>query len=302
MINTRISLFLVFLCLSLFTDHAFAQSRRRMVYDSSIVGDRITPSVSSVMMPKTYSEVLLSNTLSTANTYFKSDRSKINLTERDTYLINTLQVTHGISASGRLNVGLDISYRMARSDANRTSSPTKVFGNDGTGLRNYARGFTSLGVRARYALTEKRNFVIQHTFYLPFQKATNDTQFLGDVRYALNTQFLYNQLIGRKVFLFAQGDIFIQFKTDHTPSYYNAPLNVYGTYLLTRNFFPFVQIGMSNTFNKDVKLSGQSYTYGVGLQYQFTTMFTINAFYNDVFAGKTYSDWRNFSFGVRAVL
>ena len=75
------------------------------------------------MMPQTYTEVLLSNALSTANTYFKSDRSKINLTERDTYLINTLQITHGVSSSGRFNVEI----RMTKSRrAGKEPRPRKV--------------------------------------------------------------------------------------------------------------------------------------------------------------------------------
>ena len=288
---------LAFLC-SL--EGGLAQSRRKTVYDSTLVGDRITPAVSSVMMPKTYTEILLSNALTSSNDYFLSNRSNLALNERNTYLINTLQITHGISASGRFNIGLDISYRTARSDADRKSSPLKVFGNDGESLQRYARGFTSLGLRARYAVTSKRNFVIQQTFYIPFQESTPDTRFLGDLRYALNTQFLYNQLIGRKVFLFTQADIFIQFKTDDTAAYYSVPFNIYGSYLLTKSLFPFVQIGMTNTL-QDGDLVTQSFSYGMGLQYQFSTMFTINAFYNDTFAGKSYADWNAYSLGVRAV-
>src|SRR5690349_12875018 len=85
-----------------------AQSRRAK-YDSLIVGDRITPAVSSVMMPKGYTEVILYNTLLTANQFFGSNGDIFSFPgtgKRDTYFFNTLQVTRGISSSGRFNVGI----------------------------------------------------------------------------------------------------------------------------------------------------------------------------------------------------
>jgi len=294
---------LLFLCVAIthvYGSEVVAQSLRRQKYDSLLVGDLITPAVSSVMMPKGYTEILLNNSLLTSNSQFTSDRTSIDLNQRYTYLINTLQVTHGIAASGRLNVGLDLSYRTGRADADPESSPLKVFGNDSEGLIQYERAFTSVGIRARYVPTKNRNFVIQHVFSIPISSG-DAGEFLGDNRYALNTQFLYTQLLGRKVFIFGQADVFVRFKEGQQDIDYTVPANVFLTYLLNSHIFPFVQLGMASTWNNDVELLRQSFSYGVGLQYQFNTMFNINAFYNDIFAGKNTNPWNSFNLGIRVV-
>lgn len=278
--------------------YSLAQSARRSLYDSLLVGDRITPAVSSVLMPKTYTEIILANSLLTTNLIYNSSGESINLNNRFTYLINTLQVTHGLSASGRFNIGLDLSYRTGRADADRESSPLKVLGNSSEGLVEYQRSLTSIGFRARYVPTRNRNFVIQNTFYVPIS-SSSDSNFLGDNRYALNTQFLYTQLLGRKVFLFGQADFLIRFKDDQNDTDYTLPINGYCTYLINRHLFPFIQLGMANSWSD---VTRQSFSWGGGLQYQFNTMFNINAFYSDVFAGKSSNHWNNYNLGIRVVL
>jgi hypothetical protein len=69
--------------------------------------------------------------------------------------------------------------------------------------------------------------------------------------------------------------------------------------LVNRHLFPFVQVGMLNPWG-DVTL--QSFSYGIGLQYQFNTMFNINAFYSDVFAGKNSNPWNIYNLSIRVVL
>jgi len=194
---------------------------------------------------------------------------------------------------------LDLSYRTGRSDSDPASSPMKVMGNSSEGLIDYERSFTSIGIRARYVPTRNRNFVIQNTFVVPLSSSDAEAVFLGDNRYAFNTQFLYTQLLGRKFFLFGQTDFLIRFKDDRNDIDYTMPLNVYATYLLNRHFFPFVQLGMVNSWSD---VTRQSFSYGVGLQYQFNTMFNINAFYNDVFAGKSSNQWNAYNLGIRVVL
>ena len=283
----------------LITGTSQAQSKRKNLYDSLLIGDRITPAVSSVMMPKSYTEIILSNSLLTTNAIYNTNRETINLNSRYTYLINTLQVTHGLTSSGRLNVGLDLSYRTGRSDADPESSPIKIFGNSSEGLIEYGRSLTSIGFRARYVPTRNRNFVIQNTFFVPLGSSGTESEFLGDSRYAFNTQFLYTQLVGRKFFLFGQTDVLIRFKDDKNDADLTMPVNVYGTYLINRHVFPFIQLGMLNSWGD---VTRQSFSYGIGLQYQFSTMFNINAFYSDVFAGKNSNVWNVYNLGIRVVL
>jgi len=293
-----------FVCLCLIGEFtpALAQSRRA-AYDSLIVGDRITPAVSSVMMPKSYTEVILSNSLLTSNQFFASDGSLYSFPgggQRDSYFFNTLQVTHGLSPSGRFNAGIDLSYRTGRIDSDPESSPMKVFGSSSDGLIQYERAFTSVGLRARYIPFAKiRSLVIQHTFYIPINGGGQESIFLGDSRYALNSQLLFNKFLGRKTFLFGQLDLYVRFKDALYKTDYTVPLNIFGGYLVTKHILPFVQLGTSRTWLEGFNTS--SYTYGAGVQYQFTSMFNINFFYNDVFAGKNYSDWQTFNLGVRGV-
>ena len=277
-----------------------AQSKRREVYDSTLVGDRITPAVSSVMMPKTYTEVIVNSSMVSTNSYFDANRDKLGANFRSTSSITTLQMTHGISSSGRFNVGLDLSYRIRRMDGDPGSSPFKVFSTDNDNLIDYERAFTSVGIRARYVPTRNRNFVIQQAFVVPIASSA-EGQFLGDNRYALNNQFLYTQLLGRKFFLFGQLDVLIRFKQDENNSDYTVPLNILASYLLNNHIFPFVQLGMINVWGEDLIDPGQSFSYGFGLQYQFNTMFNINAFYSDAFSGKNIYQFSTLNLGVRVV-
>jgi hypothetical protein len=267
-----------------------------------LVGDQITPAVSSVMMPKTYTEVLLSNALLTSNSYFSSGRAPIDLNQRNTYLFNVLQITHGLSKSSRFNVGIDLTYRSGRADSDPDSSPLKIFGSSSKGLIDYERGLTSLGFRARYVPTRNRNFVIQQIFSVPFSTTSDDNVFLGDSRYAFNTQFLYTQLLGRKFFLFGQADALIRFAEGDEETDYTNPIYLFVTYLLNRHLFPFALLGVTNAWDSGFSLVRQSFNYGIGLQYQVHTMFNINFFYSDIFAGKNVSRWGTLNLGVRVVL
>ncbi len=285
--------------IALVTGTSQAQSIRKQVYDSLLIGDRITPAVSSVMMPKSYTEIILSNSLLTTNSIYSSTGELLNANRRYTYFINTLQVTHGVTSSGRLNIGLDLSYRTGRADADPNSSPMKVFGNSSEGLIEYGRGLTAIGFRTRYVPTRNKNFVVQNTFHVPINKSSAESKFLGDNRYAFNTQFLYTQLLGRKVFLFGQTDVLIRFKDDQNDADLTMPVNLYCTYLINRHLFPFIQLAMLNSWGD---VTRQSFSYGAGLQYQFNTMFNINVFYSDVFAGKNTNVWNIYNLGIRVVL
>jgi opacity protein-like surface antigen len=278
---------------------ALAQSRRA-VYDSLLVGDRITPAVSSVMMPKSFTEVILHSSLITANAFFTSEKRMSGAGRRDSFFFNTLQVTHGISGSGRFNVGVDLSYRIGRRDALAGSSALKVFGNSSDDLIAYERAFTSVAVRARYVPFAKvPNLVIQHAFHIPISAGSEKSAFLFDGRYAFNSQLLYNHLLGRKMFLFGQLDLLVRLKDDTQQADYTVPVNIFATYLASKHLFPFVQLGMSNSWLPNITAS--SYSYGAGLQYQITTMYNITFFYNDIFAGKNTYQWKTFNLGLRAV-
>jgi hypothetical protein len=299
-ILTKGKLLLVGLLFLMIAGTADAQLSRKQVYDSSLVGDRITPAVSSVMMPKSYTEVILNSSMVSTNTYFDADREKLDMTFRSTTSITTLQMTHGISSSGRFNLGLDVSYRVRRMDGDPESSPFKVFSGESDGLIEYQRAFTSVGVRVRYVPTRNRNFVIQQIFTIPVSSGSEEGAFLGDNRYALNNQFLYTQLLGRKFFLFGQLDVLVRFEDDQNSADFTLPLNVFATYLLNNHLFPFVQVGMVNLWGDDYD-PAQSFTYGLGLQYQFSTMFNINAFYSDAFNGRNIYKFSSLNLGVRVV-
>ena len=299
----RFKVLFAFACLCLLSlTPGFSQSRRA-AYDSLIVGDRITPAVSSVMMPRSYTEIILNNSLLTANQFYASNGDVYAFPgggKRDSYFFNTLQVTRGLSSSGRLNMGIDISYRTGRTDSDPESSPSKVFGNNSDGLVKYERALTSVGLRARYVPFAKlRNLVVQHTFFIPVSAGSQESTFLGDSRYALSSQLLYNHFVGRKMFLFGQLDLFVRLKEGVQETDYTVPLNIFAAYLASKQFLPFVQVGTSRSWFEGFTAS--SYTFGADVQYQFTSMFNVNFFYNDVFAGKNYSDWRSFNLGVRGV-
>jgi hypothetical protein len=59
---------------------------------------------------------------------------------------------------------------------------------------------------------------------------------------------------------------------------------------------------MVNVWGEDLIDPGQSFSYGFGLQYQFNTMFNINAFYSDAFSGKNIYEFSTLNLGVRVVL
>ncbi|MCU0399058.1 MAG: hypothetical protein MUC73_13270, partial [Cyclobacteriaceae bacterium] len=101
------------------------------------------------------------------------------------------------------------------------------------------------------------------------------------------------------VFLFGQADVLYRFKDDRYESDFTIPINLYCSYILNRHLFPFIQAGMVNSWND---VTSQWFTFGAGLQYQFNTMFNINVFYNDVFAGTNVNRWNYYNLGIRVVL
>ena len=141
--------------------------------------------------------------------------------------------------------------------------------------------------------------MLQHAFHIPISVGSQENAFLFDSRYALNSQLLYNHLLGRKMFLFGQLDLLVRLKEGTQQTDYTVPVNIFATYLASKHLFPFVQLGMSNSWLPDITAS--SYSYGAGLQYQITTMYNITFFYNDIFAGKNTYQWKTFNLGLRAV-
>jgi len=281
-----------------------SSSTRLKRLENAIYGNLLSPSVSSLTLPKGFVEVNIFNSLLSTGSGFDENKKNKDAFSRSTYYYGLIQLTYGLSR--KFNIGMDVTYTAARSDFNLQSSPLKVFGSSDTDLFQQEKALSSIGLRARYLPTNNNKLVFQTSVIFPVapEKVAN---FLGQNRVSLNHQLLYNIQLGRKMNIFTQlGFNYLIKKNDTYLGLLSVPANVYFGYLIGNKFLPFIMLGHSRnfgkTFNKDFEQLSHSSLYGIGAQYQFSLRFSLNAFYTNVFEGKNSPLWQNYNFGARIIL
>jgi opacity protein-like surface antigen len=262
------------------------------------------PAVSSVLVNHRQLEANFFASIISANNYRDDDGYPGDLNARQTYLYRTLQATYGVSRNARFNVGLDVNIIMGRIDQDRNSSMFKVFDTDVEGASKHARAITSVAPRIRWRpLKRNYNFTIQSSLSFPTGISREKQQVLGYSQIFLASQFLYNQPLSQRLFLFSQLGLQYGFERDNAPAAFFSPVSLYMSYLIPRKTIPFILFNYIPMFSKDNSWSYSRYTMqvGGGLQYQITRQLLVNGFYANDIKGKNYPDFNTYSLSVRYV-
>ena len=283
-----------------------AQSRYKK-YDSIFYERIFSPTFSTMMMPKGYVEVILSNSLLSTNQYW-SDNSKLtNYTSRYTYNYSLLQTNIGVSSSSRISIGLDFYYTMGRNDADRTSSPFHVFNSNTPGNIQSASALSAIAPRIKMVPFKRyKNFIFQTALYFPMISNNSVKTFLGASETSWRNQFLYSVKISRKLMSFAQADIDVYFKNNKASesNRYAVPVNLYLYWIATNHIFPYVSVGYGTQFQKlnDKFQNNSNYVpVVIGVQYQFSLRFNINTNYSQYLSARNNGDWRSLNIALRGV-
>lgn len=263
------------------------------------------PAVSSVLINHRQLELNFFASIISANNYRDDDGHLGDLNVRQTYLYRTLQATYGVSKHARFNAGVDVNIVMGRIDQDRTSSIFKVFDSGVEGNSRFARAITSVAARIRWRpLRRNYNFTIQSSVIIPTGISREKQQVLGYNQFFLLSQFLYNQPLSERLFLFSQLGLQYGFERDNVPAAFFSPISLYLSYLIPRKTIPFILFNYIPMFSKDNSWSYSRYTMqvGGGLQYQITRRLLVNAYYANDIKGKNYSDFNTYSLSLRYVL
>ncbi len=263
------------------------------------------PAVSSVLVNYKQVELNFFASIISANNFRDDDGHLGDLNGRQTYLYQTLQATFGTTKRARFNVGFDVNMVMGRIDQDRTSSMFKVFDSGVEGNSRYARAITSLAARLRWRpLKRNYNFTIQGSFIFPTNVSNEKQQVLGYKQTFLALQFLYNQPLSERLFLFSQLGLQYGFKRENVSDVFFSPISLYLSYLIPRKTIPFILFNYIPMFSKNNSWSYSRYTMqvGGGIQYQFTRRLLVNAYYANDIKGKNYPDFNTYSLSLRYVL
>ena len=287
--------------------YALSAQSRWKEYDSIYFENLFMPNFSNLLMPKGYVEVLLSNSILSANQgWSNTTGSKFDLGRRYTYNFVTAIGNAGVSHNGRLNAGLEVHYATGYQDSDPGSSPFGIFKSYPSGYVTKESALTSFGPRIKWRpFKGNLHFVYISTLQFPLLHNAQKEAVLGQSRLQWGNQFLYSFSWGKKLAFFAQDDLYIFFGegTGSHNQYFNT-LSVYSYFLITNHLFPFVSVGYSGAYATDTRgfrNQYQSLPLGVGLQYQFSLRFTINAYYNQYAWAQNYNDWRTMNLGLRGV-
>ena len=283
-----------------------AQSRWKK-YDSIYFENLFIPNFSNLLMPKGYVEVLLSNSVLTANRGWSNTNDLMfELNGRYTYDYVTAIGNVGVSQNNRFNAGVELHYAIGYHDSDPNSSLRAIFQDAPPGFVQRARAVTSVGPRIMWRpFPNNLRLVYISTLQFPLAYNAAVASILGQQRVQWGNQFLYSFSPGKKLAFFARDDLYIYYGEGNNAynQYYHA-LTAYSYFLITRHVFPFVSAGYSGAYGTDTngfRNQFQSLPVGVGLQYQYSLRFTINAYYSQYVWAQNYNDWRTISLGFRGV-
>ena len=287
------------------TDHYYQlEEKFQRLKDSVSRLSPFIPAVSSILLNHKQLEFNFFASIISANNYRNDEGHLGNLTVRQTYLYRTLQATYGLSRNARFNVGLDVNIVMGRIDQDRSSSMFKVFDTDVEGASRHAKAITSVAARIRWRpLKRNYNFTIQSSVTFPTGISQEKQRTLGYNQIFLMSQFLYNQPLSKRLFLFSQLGLQYGFERGNAPAAFFSPISFYLSYLIPRKTIPFILFNYIPMFSKDNSWSYNRYTMqvGGGLQYQLSRRLLVNGYYANDIKGRNYPDFNSYSLSLRYV-
>lgn len=280
------------------------ENRYQRLKDSFRLSHPFIPAVSSVVIKHKQVELNYFASLASANSYRTDAGDLVDVDIKQIYLYNTLQITYGLSKNERFNVGLDINSVVGRIDQDRNSSIFKVFNPSITGNDKYAFAVTSFAPRIRWR-PFKNNYkvTIQSSVSLPTAVSEEKQAILGTNQIYFLSQFLYNQPLSKRLFLFSQISLQYGFKRTNTPAVFYTPVSMYLSYYIPKKVILFALLNYVPIFTNQNKWTYSHYALqpGGGLQYQISRQVLINAYYVRVVAGKNYPELAGYNISVRCI-
>lgn len=250
--------------------------------------------LSPLIVPSGELELLFFNALSTQ----KNERLPAiepGEISRGTALQHILQVTYGLSESGRFNLGLDLHYLHYRFDANSENSPLRVLAktasdtiltdpDDPDVLAFSFHTLSRLGLRFRWLPSESLpELTLQGGVLFPASYQTPATKrALNIARTQLWLQGNFYQLLGEGLYCFAGAGAYLSLPSETQHQTTVMPVaNVLIAKELSDLFIIFAQTAFNASFNKQYKAGLQNTNYqwlgGIGAQLQVSNNFSISA-------------------------
>ena len=235
---------------------------------------------------------------------------------RATFNTHLVQLTYGISKTGRFNLGLDLNIRNTGRSVNpgfEGLAPAFQYANNDS-----ARfGLTSAGIRARIQPFKKApSFTIQSTLTAPTIRSAEgsggpDNLFWAD----WNRLTWWNQFFYDKTFadfqLFSEIDLWFRFPIfDNQYTTLDIPLNVFFSYFPTQKWTIYLMTQHLTRFVYDSEPQnntdwpvGANYTAsGGGIKYNFESNFQIEVLYTNFWRGKNNGLGQTFNLGLKYIL
>jgi hypothetical protein len=263
----------------------------------------VNPSASAILVKSRQVEAYLFGSF-LSNKEFNDKEGKRSAFPGKQLLFNTLlQINYGISPKGRLNVGIDMSYRSYRYDNSKDNSVFSVLGGNPSNVNSLAY----IGPRIRLQPFKRvYNFTYQMYAWLPVADEFTQRS-LGTSKINWGHTFFYYKYFNQRIGLFAQANLALAFpgaasEADATTEFY-LPISLSASYVLSRKNILFATVTYSR-INNDAGTffegaDSDFVQYGLGYQRIISRRFFFNLSYNGTIMSRNYGAWNAFNVGVR---
>ncbi len=229
---------------------------------------------------------------------------------RNTFVTHLLQLTYGVSQTGRFNIGIDVNFRYSGTSTDSTLkgiNSAYQFKNTNTSRV----GITSVGLRLKFQPFKTiRGFTFQSTFLAPTIKSPEgnaDLYWADWARITMWNQFFFTKNFNPKLQLFLEADLLFRFKIfNNQVSMLDIPFSAFLSYFPTKKITFYV---MSQHLNRLVKpnepndwVIPANYTLsGLGFKYQITHNLNIELLYNNFWRAKNAGFGNTFNIGIKYI-
>jgi hypothetical protein len=229
-----------------------------------------------------------------------------------------INLSYGVSADSRWDIGLQLRYARLRLDQNARSSPFKVFGSDETTGFNTS-GLASVGLRIRaQPIAAWKGFTIQNTLSYPLLKKNEEKSILQADRWQNDLILTQLAALSPSSFLFFQGRYTLQLANETNPltNHFPGIAVFYIQALLDRKLFVYPGLNAVGSYTQYTRggrwsNTGQFLFAGIGLQYQLADQLAVFSYAqvpwyyhsgNELFTRLIRNSYSDFSLGIRLVL
>lgn len=279
----------------------------------------------SRLLKKGQVEMQLFNNLYTQTAYRDGNRKKIDQNGRSTYYSALFYLLHGITKSGRLNVGFDLNVKSVHIDST-AGNPVEVFQFETNPVSRTA--LTSLGPKIKFQpFNNVSNFSIQSAFWIPVAKDLEaikgylEYPWMDYDMFTWWNQFFFDRSFGSQWQVFTEADLLFRFKkkTSNTPTHMDIPLSFFLSWFPSRKATVYYMIQYSPRFQLETSKGYDSESQseitinpfdlvsdyaqtGLGAKYQLTQRFNLEASYTYFFTSLNGGAGSTYNLGIRIIL